>query len=326
MRVIAAGFACALVLIAGCSSSKDTSANRTTSPGAAASSRAESAVRPDIVIKLNAGDAPQNPVVVGGVLWVAAHRHDETLRVDIPSRKVTARVNTGTWPGAVAVGDNRVWIVHYKFGGLVALDTTTAQFVTRVSFDGEGCCRPALIGSTVWGTALVDGEPTLIGADAKTGKVLHTLAGVGDPFVVDGGLWAVKSGRLVKVDVVSAKVTPLPATDTVQGAPGGQAQGLSWTLNEAGVAIGLDTAGKVSRTVLAPAGVTFTGEGASVTTSGDTVWITDGVAALWRIRAGDTQVQKYAQLTPDELSLSGDGKGGVWVSLFASDTVEHFTG
>src|SRR3954464_2659356 len=81
------------------------------SPSVGPSATSPVPVKPDIDVALGADDAPQNPYVAYGSLWVAAHHTKAVLRLDLTSGKTIARIKTGAVePGGITAGHGLVWV------------------------------------------------------------------------------------------------------------------------------------------------------------------------------------------------------------------------
>lgn len=308
-----------IAALAGCSGS----GTQKEGAGPPTPSRAALAL-PDIDVPLREGDAPQNPVLAFGSVWVAAHHAQAVVRVD-PAGTVLARVPTGgDNPGGIAAGDGLVWTTHYGPSHLlVAIDPASDKVVRRFVLPRESCCAPAVLDHTVW----VAASPAVVAVNSVTGRIGRTIPDADDPIVVGRRLWVTHQGRREVVDVATGTLSPaaLPAEVTVSS--GDLAAGLTWG-SRAGVVVGVDASGTVRRTVTGPkGGRLFYGDAGSVVPSADNVWVTDGTSKIWRITAATGSLVLIAKLLLDRaLSLVGDGAGGVWVALFNLNRVEHYAG
>jgi hypothetical protein len=341
MRVIAGVVGCAVFGLVACSSSAQ-QPTRTSSPPPSPSSTDQLPLssrlasspdtsnlqQPDARTALETGDAPQNPFPAYGSLWIPAHHGGSVIRVDLRTGKHLIRIKTGDHPGAIGVGAGKVWVSHYGLPGLlVGIDPATNKVALRVRLPGESCCQPAVVGSTVWVTAVDDAGPGIVAVDAATGHIGKRIAGVDGPVVVGGTLWASQNGTPVIVDTAGGTFTPTTAPPGlgINSAP--PAQGLTWAWDAVnGAAIGLTSDGKLGRTVKGPAGASLGGSDGMVITSADTVWVTDGTYTVWRIDAGSDSAVMVARTAQDLLCIGGDGRGGVWVTFFGADKVQHFSG
>src|ERR1043165_2069534 len=121
MSVKLSGFAglALLSLAVGCGGSSSPPSHAD-SPSPRASTSTPAPVKPDIDVALKTNDAPQNPYVAFGSLWVAAHHAKAVLRLDETTGKTVARIRTGAVePGGIAAGDGLLWVTHYATGRLL---------------------------------------------------------------------------------------------------------------------------------------------------------------------------------------------------------------
>jgi len=311
-------------LAAGCggSTSSSSAGPKPSSQRPSASSPAQ--VTPDIDVALHSRDAPQNPYVAYGSLWVAAHHTKAVLRLDLATGKVLARIKTGAYePGGITAGHGLVWVTHYGAGRLlIGIDPDTNTIVRRTKLPGESCCQPAVLGPTVWVAAGKPDAPAVVGVNARTGHIVKHVSGIDGPVVVDGHLWASKSGGTVVVNTRTGGLTSTSVFGAVlwDSPP---VDDLVWSMQD-GAAAGLSYDGHVSRIVLSSTNdkLSYT-EGMAVT-SGDTVWAVSELS-LWRIDSGAKAAVLAAGLDRDIHSIVGDGTGGVWVALFDAARMQHFT-
>jgi sugar lactone lactonase YvrE len=297
-------------------------------PSTAATSAAATAApdaKPDFDVALDEGDAPQNPYVAFGSVWVAAHHATYVIRIDLATGKKLARIPTGSsQPGGITAGAGLVWVTHYGSAqSLVGIDPLTNKVVRRFKLPGESCCQPAVLGSTVWVAAGGEDRPAIIGFAVTDGHVVRRVDGVDGPVVVGAALWASQQGLPVIVDPRSGAITETkaPRGAVIWASP--PADGMTWVTRE-GAALGLSADGTVTRTVMAPGGAKLTVLEGMAVTSGRTVWVADGESTLWRIDPDAVAAVKAVTLPRDTASIAGDGKGGVWVALFGKAHVLHF--
>ena len=281
--------------------------------------------KPDVDVTLDDDDAPQNPYVAFGSLWVAAHHASAVVRLDLATGKQLARIPTGAAePGGITAGAGLVWVTHYGSAqSVVGIDPRTNKVVRRFKLPGESCCQPAVLGSTIWVAAGGPDSPAIVGLAASNGHLVRRIDGVDGPVVVGAALWASQQGVPAIVDPSTGSITPTMAPRGAVMWASPPADGLTWVTRE-GVALGLSADGSVTRTVMAPGGLKLTVLEGMAVTSGSTVWVADGETTLWRIDPGATEAVKAVTLQRDTLSISGDGTGGVWVALFDKARVQHF--
>ena len=322
MRFKAGGVAVVLLLsfAAACSGSSSPGGPE---PSNARPSSSAAPTKPDIDVALRTNDAPQNPYVAYGALWVAAHHAKAVLRLDLTTGKTVARIKTGAVePGGITAGHGLVWVTHYGTGHLlIGIDPQTNKIVRRTKLPGDSCCQPAVLGSTVWVAAGVPDAPVVVGVDARTGRITDRIRGIDGPVVVDGHLWASMDGDTVIVNPRTGDLTYTSAIGAVLWSSP-TVDGLAWATLD-GAAVGLATDGNVARTVLDPDGEKLSFSEGMAVTSGTTVWTVSEVS-LWRIDPGAKSAVLAAALDRDIHSIAGDGKGGVWLAGFDASRMEHF--
>lgn len=300
-------------------------ASSPTTPRAAATSPAAAMTSPDLSVTLPAGDAPINPLVADGSVWVAAHHAAAVVRIDAATGKVLARIATADQPGGGAAGAGLVWFTHYGASHLmVAIDPATNSVVRRIALPGESCCAPAVLDGAVWVTAGGADSPAVVAVDARTGRVGTRIERADGPVTVGTALWVSHDGQRAVVDPGTGTTTPSFVPPGVGAATGVAADGLVWG-TRAGSLVGISPDGSVGRRITGPKeGRLFYGDDATALPSADEVWLTDGSANLWRLSPG-ADLRLVATFPGQQaVSLAGDGKGGVWAVLFTAGTVLHF--
>jgi hypothetical protein len=316
-----------VLAVAACGgSSPSGSPSKSPAPSATASATALTPdTPPDIDVALQEGDAPENPYVAFGSLWVVAHHAAAVVRLDLVTGRKLARIPTGwSQPGGIIASGDLLWVTHYNTdAGLVAIDPRTNKVVRRVKLPGESCCQPAVLGSTIWVSSYANDAPAILAVDARTGRIGRRVDGVDGPVVVGGKLWAMKEGVPMVVDPLTGSLASTPTTANIFLTPSPALDGLTWaTLG--GNAVGLGADGGTRRTVTGPGGARMMYLEGMAVTSADTVWVADGESVVWRIDPGATEAVRAVQVHRDTVSISGDGKGGVWVALFGVDRMQHF--
>lgn len=324
MQVRLSGFAglALLSLVVGCGGSTSSSAGHESSASPPSAS-SPAPVKPDIDVALHPNDAPQNPYVAYGSLWVAAHHSQAVLRLDLATGKTLARIKTGAVePGGITAGHGLVWVTHYGTGRLlIGIDPTNNKIVRRTKLPGESCCKPAVLGSTVWVAAGNPDKPAIVGVDARTGRIVKHISGVDGPVVVGGQLWASRDGDTVIVNPRDGSVTTTEGFGTVVW-ESPTVDGLTWGMQD-GAAAGLASDGTVARTVLGQGDLQLSYTEGMAITSAQTVWAVSEIS-LWRIDSGAKSAVLAAGLDRDIHSIAGDGKGGVWVAMADASRMQHF--
>ena len=123
------------------------------------------------------------------------------------------RIPTGGGPGAIAVGDDAVWVAERFAGKVARIDPSRDRIITEIRV-GAAPSALAVIGHSVW--VANSGDGTLSQIDARTNRVAQHPLRIGNSpaalAAINGRLW-------VSVQAPAAGVAP-----PVGGATGGVAR------------------------------------------------------------------------------------------------------
>jgi streptogramin lyase len=212
--------------------------------------------------------------------------------VDARTSTIVRTVPLSMRPGAVAVGDDAVWVADARRGLVVRLDGSYERVIDRATWSRErrteatGLSRPeptavALAGAAAWVT---DGSNRLVRVDARTARVsrVRTPHRLDDVVAGGGALWAVSTSgaAVVRVDPATARVTDVIP---IVARPGSEA----------------------------PAPI-------SVAATRDRVWVLNGnTATVSRIDVAHRGIEATVQLGVDQSPRDVEtAAGSVWVANF----------
>ncbi len=287
--------------------------------------------RPEAAIPLIG--RPTDLAVADGSVYVVTVDGPALMVVDARTRAIVRTVPLEMTPGAVAVGEDAVWIVDARRGLLarVAPGFRRLRMLrwprTRVARDTTGWRRRdstqvAVAAGAVW---ITDGSSRLTRVDARTGRVRAVRAGRPLDGVAAGlgALWAF-SARTASILRVDAGRGVVDGAIPLAGRRGGTAPfpiaittgaGAVWVLNA-------NTA-SVSRLDPEQRGVTATVEVGvdraphDLTVAGDAVWVTGQDGSLTRIAPGRTGIE--AVWVGQSLGDAATEGGALWATTAALD-------
>jgi YVTN family beta-propeller protein len=211
-------------------------------------------------------------------VWVAAAQSNRgvILRIDPKTKRVVARVHTGTWPAALAADTGGVWAVNtapfYKRGTLVRIERATNRVDGRPIPLGPAPSGVAVGGGAVWVADSIQGAVRRI--DPLRRRTVAAIDVGSEPYEVvfaAGSVWVTNAddSTVSRIDPRTNRVT---ATIRVGRNPYGIAvRGRSlWVTNLGDSTVSQIDAvgGRVRRTIRTggdPVGVAF---------AGDAVWFT----------------------------------------------------
>jgi DNA-binding beta-propeller fold protein YncE len=143
------------------------------------------------------GKAAQDTIVgdsaylwfAAGSVWVADDAASKLLRVDPATRRVQARIDTGSGTSAFVTDGTRAWFTNHRDATLDRLDLATNAVTHLGKLPGEAPERMTLLGGSLW----VTGRGTdLLRVNPDTGAVQATIEiGTGgiDVAAAGGRIW-----------------------------------------------------------------------------------------------------------------------------------------
>jgi YVTN family beta-propeller protein len=148
------------------------------------------------------------PIAVGeGAVWIG-NGSATVMKVDPASRSVTARIDVGNEPTAIAASRFGVWVADDTDNTVTRIDPETTA-VTSTTPVGVGPTDVAVGEGAVW---VANGDDGTVGRlDRKTGAVITTIAVGGHPTgiaVGDGAVWVASSddGTVTRINPQSNEV------------------------------------------------------------------------------------------------------------------------
>jgi DNA-binding beta-propeller fold protein YncE len=131
-----------------------------------------------------------------GAVWVIGDAADRRLwRIDPQRHRVTATIDLGFPPGAVAAGEGGVWVTDELGDRVVRIDPATNRAVASIPV-GRGAMGVAVGGGSVWIADATGHSLTRI--DPTANRVTATVRVPASPQAVavgDGSVWTVGDGR-----------------------------------------------------------------------------------------------------------------------------------
>ena len=221
---------------------------------------------------------PADVAIADGSVWVAGYRGNTgyVWRIDPRSNRIRAAIRGGTWPHALAVRRDAVWVVtnsvFFKPGKLLRIDSRTNRIEAPSVLLGPA---PAGLGagrSGLWVADAADGTVRRI--DPASRRVVARIRLGGIPFGVAVGLhsvWVtnVDDGTVSRIDPTANRVV---ATIPVGQNPYGIALGRDavWVAN-----LGDGTVSRIDpETNLAARPIAVGGDPLAIAADRDGVWVT----------------------------------------------------
>jgi DNA-binding beta-propeller fold protein YncE len=131
-----------------------------------------------------------------GAVWVIGDAADRRLwRIDPQRHRVTATIDLGFPPGAVAAGEGGVWVTDELGDRVARIDPATNRAVASIPV-GRGAMGVAVGGGSVWIADATGHSLTRI--DPTANRVTATVRVPASPQAVavgDGSVWTVGDGR-----------------------------------------------------------------------------------------------------------------------------------
>jgi YVTN family beta-propeller protein len=232
-------------------------------------------------------------IATDAAVWVAtaqpisASQSDGVvLRIDPSTDRVVARISTGTWPAALAVGPKGVWVVNtapfFKQGTLVHIDAATNRTDGRSVPLGPAPSGVAVGQGAVWVADAIQGTVRRI--DVRQRRVVATIRVGHQPYALAytaGSIWVTNSDDKT-VSRIDASTNKVVATIRVPRNPYGMAA------------------------------------------SPRAVWISDlGAGTIVRIDASTGRIDRAIRVGGDPLGVAL-ASGAVWVSQNSDGAVTRF--
>jgi virginiamycin B lyase len=138
---------------------------------------------------LLAKEEPYALAVAFDSIWVSCPAHNQVVRLDLPGKKIQARIPVGLAPGGLAALDGAIWVANRKLDTLARIDPATNGVVREAA----ACRRPITIAayqSLLWVPCLADKSVYALspGASAPSRKI-PVGTQPGDIVAGGGALW-----------------------------------------------------------------------------------------------------------------------------------------
>jgi hypothetical protein len=276
---------------------------------------------------------PSGLAIQGTSLWVSLAADGILLRLDARTGRRLSRIDVhranvrALGGGTLAVGARYLWVaapVHVDddptigdaSGWIGRLDARARLRIAQVH--GDPPAHVAVGAAGVW----VSGGRTLRRVDAGTGRVaarIRVRPFLGAVAVGRGVVWAnaPNAGTLLRIDPRARKVVGVTRIGrSSAGSSLALGRGLVWAATDTGV-VAVDVAtGTIAIRVALP-------RASAVAVEGSRVWAlaSDGLYSI----QGRTATKRLG-LGPNTAGLLAAGRGAVWVSDGASNTLRRFAG
>jgi DNA-binding beta-propeller fold protein YncE/predicted Ser/Thr protein kinase len=219
-----------------------------------------------------------------GSVWVASPRTGQVLRVDPESGGITARIDVGGRPGAIAVGGGRVWVADEDGAGIAAIDAAGNAVFKRGIAPHSAPLRLAVGAGGLWVSNASTGAVRRVDlGSAVAGPPIAVGRGPAGLTVAGGVVWVAnsRSGTVSRLDPATHSLLGLPIA--VGERPGGIDAGTDsvWVANSGdGTVSRLDL--ESGEPVGGPIGVGS--DPGAVAVGEEAVWVADnGDGAVTRI-------------------------------------------
>jgi DNA-binding beta-propeller fold protein YncE len=208
-------------------------------------------------------------------VWVSSPRTGQVLRVDPAGGRVTARIDVGGRPGAIAAGGGRVWVADEGGGGIAAIDAADGQVLKRGIAPHSRPLRLAVGAGGLWVSNASTGTVRRVGlASATAGAPIPVGRHPAGVTVGGGVIWVAdsRSGAVTRVDPATRSLLGEPIR--VGDRPGGIDAGTDtlWVANSGdGTVSRIDIEGGA----LAGAPISVGPDPGAVAVGGEAVWVAD---------------------------------------------------
>jgi virginiamycin B lyase len=233
--------------------------------------------------------------VAFGSLWVAGCKDQAVYRVDLTTRAIAARIQTGladaTGELSVAAGAGSIWVLSDADGVLTRIDAATNEVEARVDvLPGSYCAAFGF--DSVWVTNSVDAPGGQTGSvqrvDPATNQVTATIPTGPDPRFLaagEGGVWTFNwtDGSVTRIDPRDNSTTDLQLGIVGGGGDITTGAGRVWVRGVECLLVTIDPSTNQVDQVFGPP----EGSGA-VRVAEDLVWVTaHDTKTVWVIPASD---------------------------------------
>lgn len=324
-RAAALGAAlCVLVMSAACGDDGQEAREPTDTVAPTDDARELPTLEPNETIEV--GEAPQNPAVGLGSVWVPNHHAASISRIDPATNEVVATIKTAKQSGGVGFGFGAAWVATYGARVLTRIDGRT-NVPTQIDVPGLGCAWPVAAGDAVW--ACAGGPPArIVRVDPKTRSVERFSGAVGFPAEGFGSVWFADdtAGLISRVDPASGEVLGKVPVENVEIPVAGTdalwvgTTGLDLTL----VRVDPKTMSSVE---LVPQGDARFLDFPHVGIDGDNVWVYDSYQTIFRVDQETNEliaVGKVPRPTGAAPTTFTAGFGALWVADFNRNIVMRF--
>lgn len=133
--------------------------------------RGDDAGPAEVTATIEVGATPAAVAATDGAVWVANTGDDTVSHIDPTSNEVTATIDVDDQPSGIAATDEVVWVANQFSGTVSRIDPTTDDVVATVPVDGS----PDQVAATTDAVWVTDGDHTLIRIDPATNDVTATV-------------------------------------------------------------------------------------------------------------------------------------------------------
>jgi peptide/nickel transport system substrate-binding protein len=257
-------------------------------------------------------DSPGALASGNDALWLAEPSQSLVLRVDPRSSSIVDRISVTGTPGALAAGAHSLWVATSQPASVQRIDFATDK-VTQTIPVGVNLVALAVGGGGLWAADYSD--ESLIELNPLTGSPARTVSLTSHPssLVIDGTTcWVASHDDGVLTEVDLRTGAPV-ATANVGAGPSGLA------LAHRAVWVANDLAGTITRVdpaTMASVATLATGSGASaITSTNGTLWVANQFSrTVSRIDARTNRIVRTSSTAGAPVALASVG-GRVWTAM-----------
>jgi YVTN family beta-propeller protein len=272
--------------------------------------------RNEIVGETKVEDQPGAIAVGQDAVWVTNSGSNTVSRIDPKTGAVVRSIDVGKNPAGLAVGNGSVWVANSGERSVTRINIETGRAVESIAV-GNGPTAIGFGGGAVWVVNTSDGTLTRI--DATTGEAgpATSVASLPDAIAVDeSGIWVASQD--------GATVTHLdPASGAALAAP------MAVGSRPSAIAIGADsiwvanagdgTVSRIDPTNDRVIGVVDVGEAPTdLAVDGSTLWVADGAGAIDRFAIDNLSAAPITIVTGSAPQAIALVDGEVWFASRAS--------